>query len=533
MKKFYLLFAFMFFVSFANAQAPFIMTFTIEGETVTDRAVQIPVIESEIPNDYNIDFGDGTVLDDQIGPVSHTYNTPGVYTVTLSGSFHKISFVASQSASKLSTIEQWGDTQWSSMDLAFATCSNLVINATDVPDLSQVTSMANMFNSASSFNQPIGNWNVSNVTNMSGMFNGATSFNQPLNSWNTSNVTNMGSMFGLAAAFNQPLNDWDVSNVHYVQNLFYGASSFNQPLNNWDVTGIETFDAMFSNATAFNQPLEDWDMSNALTINYMFEDAESFNQPLNNWDVSHIIGMSGLFFKASAFNQPLSDWNVSNVTSMDCMFYAASSFNQDLSSWNFNQDVTFGFSTSNNYTFLSSNLSTDNYDALLWRLAGLGLENKSMRSNGLSYCDTGVRDYLITNLGWTIAGDALGEECIGNTISGNVRFDENANGCDSADIKISNLMVSANNGLLNYSTFPSPEGAYNITVFDTTYTVSLQSIPSYFTVTPAASTVTFTGFGNNNPLDFCLTANQAVQDLNITLLPVSEARPSMRKVRQQ
>ena len=40
--------------------------------------------------------------------------------------------------------------------------------------------MINMFNGASSFNQPLNNWNVSNVDDMGRVFDGATSFNQPL-----------------------------------------------------------------------------------------------------------------------------------------------------------------------------------------------------------------------------------------------------------------------------------------------------------------------------------------------------------------
>ena len=52
----------------------------------------------------------------------------------------------------------------------------------------------------------IRNWDVSNVERMSEMFEGATSFNQPLNKWNVSNVKIMRWMFQDAHSFNQPLH---------------------------------------------------------------------------------------------------------------------------------------------------------------------------------------------------------------------------------------------------------------------------------------------------------------------------------------
>jgi len=76
--------------------------------------------------------------------------------------------------------------------------------------VSNVTDMSRMF-LGSTFNYPIGNWDVSNVTNMSGMFT-ASSFNQVIGNWDVSSVTDMTQMFW-GTSFNQPINLWCVSNI--------------------------------------------------------------------------------------------------------------------------------------------------------------------------------------------------------------------------------------------------------------------------------------------------------------------------------
>jgi len=52
-----------------------------------------------------------------------------------------------------------------------------------------------MFSYAESFNQPIGDWDVSNATDMCGMFFYARTFNQPLHNWTISKSSNTARMF--------------------------------------------------------------------------------------------------------------------------------------------------------------------------------------------------------------------------------------------------------------------------------------------------------------------------------------------------
>jgi hypothetical protein len=68
---------------------------------------------------------------------------------------------------------------------------------------------------------------------MAYMMGGASSFNQPLADWDVSSVIDMNSMFSFAAAFNQPLADWDVSSATDVRYMFSRAFVFQQNICPW------------------------------------------------------------------------------------------------------------------------------------------------------------------------------------------------------------------------------------------------------------------------------------------------------------
>lgn len=193
---------------------------------------------------YIIDWGDGTITSYiATSSPTHTYATSGDHLISFTGSFTHLRF---DGQTKLRGVTQWGTCKWTSMERMFDGCTNFNSLPSTSPDLSLCTNMYAMVNGASSFNQPIVNWDVSNVINMGEMFRGASSFNQPIGDWNVSRVTNMQWMFGFATTFNQPIGNWNVSNVTDMGHIFRSASAFNQPIGDWDVSRVTDMQEMLS-----------------------------------------------------------------------------------------------------------------------------------------------------------------------------------------------------------------------------------------------------------------------------------------------
>ncbi|MBM1104737.1 BspA family leucine-rich repeat surface protein [Aurantibacter crassamenti] len=371
-----------------SVSRPFITTWetTTANETIT-----IPTSPFST-YDYTIDWGDGIIDTSVAGDITHTFNTPGIQTISITGAFPQIHFNGTAvDRDKIVTIEQWGDIEWQALTQAFKGCSNLNITnpAIDTPDLS-------------------------NVTDISEAFADATSFNGDITQWNVSTVTNMVSLFQRASVFNQDIGDWDVSNVELMHRVFEAATVFNQDIGDWNVSSVTYMPIMFAGATNFNQDISNWNVSQVVDMNTMFAYTENFNQDIGNWNVTNVTNMNQMFLGATAFNQDLSfkaglgipsgdAWNTSNVTRMIVMFSGATSFDQDISSWNVS-NVTHA-----NSMFFGVTLSTANYDALLIGWNSQNLQSGVEFSGGNSqYCGGATaRANMIASDSWTISDGGL------------------------------------------------------------------------------------------------------------------------------
>ncbi|MFZ6010985.1 MAG: BspA family leucine-rich repeat surface protein, partial [Bacteroidota bacterium] len=162
-------------------------------------AVQLP-LNNDYLEEYNfsVDWGDGSVdetaytaewiYDNGTYPF-HIYSEPGTYTIAISGAFPAQNYFEVIEPDMLQSIEQWGDIEWKSMEFAFLGAFNATNNATDAPNLTNVSNLSYMFSGASSINANFGNWNISTITNMEGMLDNTglsvKNYTQTLNSWAT------------------------------------------------------------------------------------------------------------------------------------------------------------------------------------------------------------------------------------------------------------------------------------------------------------------------------------------------------------
>ena len=187
---------------------------------------------------YDVDWDNDGIYDDLgvTGDITHNYSTPGTYTVNIRGIFPRIYFNNQGDRNKILSVEQWGDIYWKSMASAFYGCSNLEINATDVPDMYSVINTSQMFRNATSFNSPLTGWNLQLVSNISFMFSGATSFNQDISGLDFRNVQNAAFALNGASAFDQDLGQLNFTNKLAAMNGMLDNSGLSKQ--NYDKTLI-------------------------------------------------------------------------------------------------------------------------------------------------------------------------------------------------------------------------------------------------------------------------------------------------------
>lgn len=231
--------------------------------------IKVPTGANAYAGEYNYNAiledltgGGTTTMSGLTGIYTFSGLTPGhEYQLSIEGNFPHFtsSKLSATQKADLTEIIQWGSIQWKSMANAFTSCVNVAMNATDAPDLSQVTDLSGMF-----FNTPNlgseGNWN-----------------------WNTSNVEKMNSMFYRSSTFNGDISNWNTGNVKSTASMFYQAFNFSQDLGMWNTQNITNMDQMFREANNFNHDLGAWNLSNLTSAEMMFDAKRNQGMDCNNF----------------------------------------------------------------------------------------------------------------------------------------------------------------------------------------------------------------------------------------------------------
>lgn len=300
-----------------------------------------------------------------------------------------------------------------------------------------------------------------------------------------SNNTNLRLLF----CRNNQLSNIDVSNNI---NLIKLRCSQNQLTtldvnNNTDLTTLECQDNQLSNL----------DVSNNTNL---FRFGCSNNQ-LSSLDVSNHLNLTRLFCSDNL----LTSLDVSNLTSL---FILNCNDNPDLSYINLKNGI-------DNYLNISS--------------YGSNFQNlPNLQSLCVDELNTALTAFISTEVAHPVT---FTEYCSfnpaqSNDIAGVVSVDLDLNGCDVNDFTLPNMLVVSDNGTTSYATFSQSNGSYQLYTDEGIFTTSLTTnLPSYFTATPNFYNHTFTGFNNTYTATFCVAPNQTINDVNISLIPINQARP--------
>ncbi|GAA4449514.1 hypothetical protein GCM10023092_03860 [Rurimicrobium arvi] len=317
-------------------------------------------------------------------------------------------------AMKLTSVEQWGSSVWTTFAYAFCHCENLTrVSMVDAPDLSANPDPNYMFSFCYSLNGGAFNlWDVSNMTSLRAMFCLATSFDQDLSSWDVRKVTNFRAMFSNARNFTNggvSLSSWRPVSATDMGEMF-STTQYNKPLDWCDTTlqHVTSTDFMFYSNTVFDQDISCWNVSKVTNFYWMFYGASSYTNggvSLSSWRPVSATEM-GYMFGGTKYNKPL-DWcdtTLSRVTSLQGMFSGAYLFDQDISCWSVDNVTNFGsmFAGASNYTNAGVSLS-------VWRpVSALYLSGMfaSCKYNlPLNWCDTTLQHVIYTS--WMFQGNTV------------------------------------------------------------------------------------------------------------------------------
>ena len=112
------------------------------------------------------------------------------------------------------------------------------------------------------------------------------------------------------------------------------------------------------------------------------------------------------------------------------------------------------------------------------------------------------------------------------TIQGTTKYDQANDGCDASDTNFANLKINLTDGTNSGTVIANSSGNYTLPVSAGTHSMTpVLENPSYFTISPSTTSVTFPTATSPFTQDFCISPNGVHNDLSVELIPITKAKP--------
>ena len=323
-----------------------------------------------------------------------------------------------------------------------------------------------------------------------------------LTALNSINFTGCSSLTYLEFYHVNTLNSLDLSGLSNLVTLkvnFVGTYGTIMNLNSLNIDGCIALKYL----TICNTNLAVLDLSTCINLRTLsYED-----NYVTNLDLSGLVNLQSVSAGSNTTSNTLRSLNVNGCSSLT---YLNVGYNTQLNSIymkNGINETTFSFNESPNINFICADDSQIADIQTQLNFAGMTSTVVS------SYCS------------FTPGGNY-------NTITGNIKYDLDNNGCDANDPNFPNIRVNINDGTTTGASFTDVNGNYFFYTQSGNFAItSAIENPSWFNFSPTTANVVFANNNNNTSVnDFCLSANGVHPDIEMVIVPVIPARPGFEAV---
>lgn len=291
-----------------------------------------------------------------------------------------------------------------------------------------------------------------------------------------------------------------------------------------DLTGIEFFtnvDYLY----VHNNSLVEADLSSLVNLKFLKINDNS----LINLDVSDLVNLKSI----ECYNNKLNSLDFSGLTNISVISSSNNQLSSLILSGNF--ELSYLYCENNLLTTLdvsdSPNLlqiqcSSNNLTTLNIKNDSIELINFSDNSNLQYVCVDGtqlieVEDQIAQ---YAYANCYANSLCSFNqgeviyTLSGNVKYDENNDGCFFTDINYKDLVLTVSDGENSGDMYSNSDGDYQFNIQAGNYSITpIVPNATYFNVFPTSTSVLFPDVSSPHIQNFCITPAGSYPDLKISI----------------